>query len=92
MSNIFILKEGIIYTPPLADGCVDGTMRNWILKQENMIEKSLNQIDIEGADEVFISNAFSGIIAVNRVEDVVFPNFDYASKLQEKLISLSLDL
>ena len=91
-SNIFILKEGIIYTPPLADGCVDGTMRNWILKQENMIEKSLNQIDIEGADEVFISNAFSGIIAVNRVEDVVFPNFDYASKLQEKLISLSLDL
>ena len=91
-SNLFILKEGRVYTPPLTDGCVDGTMRNWVLKKENVIEKSLNKIDIKGADEVFITNAITGITAINRVEDFVFTNFDYASKLQEKLISLSSDL
>ncbi len=91
-SNIFILKEGRIYTPPLTDGCVDGTMRNWVLFQESVIEKSLNQIDVEGADEVFIANAISGIVAVNRVDDITYTTFNFASKLQKKLISSSLGL
>jgi branched-chain amino acid aminotransferase len=26
-SNIFIIREGVIYTPPLSEGCVDGAMR-----------------------------------------------------------------
>ena len=91
-SNIFILKEDKVYTPPLTDGCVDGTMRNWVLTKESVIEKSFNQIDVKGADEVFITNAINGIVAVNRVDDITFTTFNFASKLQEKLISSSLDL
>ena len=93
-SNIFILKEGKIYTPPLADGCVDGTMRNWVLSQESVIEKSINQIDIEGADEVFISNAISGIIPVEvvSIESTQIYANEFAQNLQEKLINLSLGL
>jgi len=91
-SNLFILKEGTIYTPPLSDGCVDGTLRKWIMTQEKVIEKSLNALDFKIADEAFITNSISGITAVSRVEDVPFTNSEYASKLQKKLISLSSDL
>lgn len=91
-SNLFILKEGRIYTPTLTDGCVDGTMRNWVLSQESVIEKSLNHIDIECADEVFLTNAISGITSINKIDNIRFTNFSYASKLQEKLISSSSDL
>ena len=91
-SNIFILKEDKVYTPPLTDGCVDGTMRNWVLLQESVIEKSLNQIDVEAADEVFIANAINGIVAINRVDDITYTTFNYAQNLQEKLISSSSDL
>jgi len=93
-SNLFILKEGRIYTPTLTDGCVDGTMRNWVLSQESVIEKSINQIDIEGADEVFISNAISGIIPVEvvSIESTQIYANEFAQNLQEKLINLSLGL
>ena len=91
-SNIFVVKAGVIYSPPLSDGCVDGTMRNWVLKQDNVIEKSLTINDIKGADQVFVANAIAGITAVNRVEEISFSDSTYANELQNKLISLSSDL
>lgn len=91
-SNIFIVKKGVVYSPPLSDGCVDGTMRNWIFSQENVIKKSLNILDVKEANEVFLSNAITGISGVNRVEEISFSDFTYASKLQNKLINLSSGL
>ena len=91
-SSLFIIKDNLIYTPLLSDGCIDGTMRSWVLDNENIIEKSLNLTDIKHSDEVFITNAITGITAVKLVEETVFTNFNYTDKLQSKLISLSLDL
>lgn len=94
-SNIFILKEEKIYTPPLSDGCVAGTMREWVMKIENVIEKSLNQIDIETADEVFITNALLGITSVKEIF-LESTTYEYkakkSSELQQTLINSSLDL
>ena len=88
-SSLFIIKGNVIYTPPLSDGCIDGTMRAWLLNNYKIIEKSLSLADIKQSDEVFISNALTGITAVTKVEESVFTNFNYANKLQNKLISLS---
>ena len=91
-SSLFIIKDNMIYTPPLIDGCIDGTMRAWVLSNENIIEKSLSLADIKQSDEVFITNAVTGITSVNGVEQTIFTDFNYADRLQNKLISLSLDL
>ena len=88
-SSLFIIKDNVIYTPPISDGCIDGTMRAWILNNYKLIEKSLSLTDIKQSDEVFITNALTGITAVKTVEESVFTNFNYANKLQNKLISLS---
>ena len=93
-SNIFILKSNKFYTPPITDGCVDGTMRKWILQEEKVIEKSLLISDINQADEVFLSNATKGITPVKIVSsnETIEYKTTTAKKLQEKLISLSLGL
>jgi len=91
-SNIFLVKNEVIYTPPITDGCVDGTMRKWVVQNINVIERSIDLTDIRGADEVFVTNAINGITAVGRVEETTFSNFDYSSKLQKQLINLSLGL
>ena len=93
-SNLFIIKQAIIYTPPLSEGCLDGTMRKWVLDQVNVIEKSLNLLDVQEADEVFTTNAISGIIPaeVISIETTKIYQTDFAQQLQEKLISLSLGL
>ena len=91
-SSLFIVKDNVIYTPPLSDGCIDGTMRTWVLNNNEVVEKSLSLADIIKSDEVFITNAITGITTVKGVEEAVFADFKYADKLQNKLINLSLGL
>ena len=93
-SNLFIIKQGIIYTPPLSEGCLDGTMRKWVLDQVSVVEKSLKSLDIKEANEVFSTNAISGITPVEVVSIATTKIYktDFAQQLQEKLISLSLGL
>ena len=88
-SSLFIVKDNLIYTPPISDGCIDGTMRAWVLSNHRVIEKSLSLADIKQSDEVFITNALTGITVVKGVEETVLTDFNYADKLQNKLISLS---
>ncbi len=67
-SNLFWIKDGIVYTPSIFSGCIDGVMRAVII---NNLEKSgliriietqgATQQDILDADEMFISNAIQGI-------------------------------
>jgi branched-subunit amino acid aminotransferase/4-amino-4-deoxychorismate lyase len=66
-SNIFLLKDRFILTPPLTDGPVAGIMRKQILRIADMLqyriynEKSLTEKNILDADEMFITNSISGI-------------------------------
>lgn len=65
-SNIFLVSNGVLYTPPLSDGCVGGTMRmNLInLALENRVtvyESSLTPQNILVADEVILTNAVQGV-------------------------------
>ncbi|MDX9695601.1 MAG: aminotransferase class IV [Bacteroidales bacterium] len=66
-SNIFLLKDKFILTPPLTDGPVAGIMRKQILKIADMLqyriynEKSLTEKNIIDADEMFLTNSITGI-------------------------------
>ena len=60
--NIFIVKNGQIYTPPLDSGCVAGTMRAFLLDNVEVNERDLEVKDLLEADEVFLTNALKGII------------------------------
>ncbi len=65
-SNIFIVSNGVLYTPTLEDGCIAGTMRMNVinLALENKIkvyECTLNPHNLLAADEMFLTNAVRGI-------------------------------
>ena len=86
-SNIFILKKGIVFTPPLLDGCVDGSMRNLLIniitQQYQISIKSINEDDINKCEELILSNAISGVRRVTNFNKVVFKE----RKFYEFLIS-----
>ena len=65
-----------------------------LLEQINVIEKSLKLLDIKEADEVFTTNAISGIIPVEVIsfETTKIYKTDFAQQLQERLINSSLGL
>lgn len=65
-SNLFIVCNGVLYTPSLSDGCLAGVMRMQVINValENKIkvyECSLTPQNLLVADEVFLTNASRGL-------------------------------
>ena len=91
-SNIFAVKNGVLYTPPVSDGCVDGVMRRKIIEiaQANKIavyEISVMQNVLLGADELFLTNTINGIRWVVAYKQKRYFN-DTSQRLTQKLNEL----
>jgi len=66
IANIFIVKDGIIQTPALTEGCISGVSRRYLLqclRQQGMPvqETALTMDDINQAQEMFLTNAAYGM-------------------------------
>ncbi len=64
--NLFIVSNGVLYTPSLADGCLGGVMRAQVINLSldsgiKVYECSLNPQNLLAADEVFFTNAVRGL-------------------------------
>jgi len=78
-SNLFIVKNGALYTPALTEGCVDGVMRKQIINiaQQNRIlcyEIPIVFNTMMNADEVFLTNAVHGIRWVEMYKTKTYTN------------------
>lgn len=65
-SNLFIVKDGSLITPPLSEGCVAGVMRSYLLNllEEKDIEYRMAPIQLEDlfqAQEIFLTDSIKGI-------------------------------
>ncbi|MCI0736796.1 MAG: aminotransferase class IV [Beijerinckiaceae bacterium] len=68
-ANLFAIRNGRLETPPVCDGALPGTMRALVLSLANevglaAVEHSLNVEDLAAADEVFVTNSISRVVAV----------------------------
>ena len=91
-SNIFILKDNVVITPDLSQGCVDGTMRNLIIdilkNNYKVLETKINVKDFALAKEVFISNSISGVKWVKQVEEFKYESSKVSSSIINSLNKL----
>jgi len=86
-SNIFIIKDSKIYTPNDDEGGINGVMRTVLIKLFKKIGLELHKVemtidDVTNADEVFISNASSGIKWIEK-----FGESTYTSKLSSMILA-----
>jgi branched-chain amino acid aminotransferase len=92
-SNLFIIKNNRIYTPPVSDGSVDGVFRNYlidILQKENYELKiqSISIDDLQHADEIFFCNAVRGIRWVDHLNSKKYNN-EITSKIFQLFVTQS---
>jgi branched-chain amino acid aminotransferase len=71
--NLFLLKGRQLLTPPLADGVLDGIVRHILLAKGGGIgldirEHSLDRVDLEAADGLFITNSLLGCVPIRRLD------------------------
>jgi len=87
-SNFFISSNGVLYTPPLSEGCVGGIMRMQVINlaiSNGMLvyENPIHIKHLLSADEIIITNAINGIRWVGQYKDK-----RYYNSLAEKLTNL----
>ncbi|MCC5824375.1 MAG: aminotransferase class IV [Planctomycetes bacterium] len=71
--NIFIIKDGVIYTPPSEAGILEGITRRFVMDTlcpacgVKVVEKHFDMPELLAADEVFLTGSAAEMIAVREV-------------------------
>jgi branched-chain amino acid aminotransferase len=73
ISNVFLVKDSQLYTPPITTPVLPGVARKKVceLAKQNsikLIEKDLLIDDVLGADEVFLTNVIMQVMPITKVE------------------------
>ena len=92
-SNIFLVRDGKVLTPPLSSGCLPGTMRHRVIAACEELgigvgELTLYQADLPGALEAFTSSAIRGVVPVSFIDEREMPDAIVAKRLALHLATL----
>lgn len=88
--NIFIVKNNVIKTPSIEEGCIKGITRKKVIdiieknSDYTLEETSISPFELQKADEVFITNAIVGIQPVTNYRKKEF-NTEIAEKIGKSL-------
>jgi len=73
--NIFIVKNGVIKTPPLTADILDGITRNSVIrliksKKRKLVEKNITVNELLKADEVFMTGTAAEVKSVTKINKI----------------------
>jgi branched-chain amino acid aminotransferase len=79
-SNIFLLLDNKLITPPLSEGCLAGTMRHTVIDLIKKLgytveEKGILERNLIESEEIFLTNAIQGVQWVGAYKDRRYFNF-----------------
>ncbi|MBM4103380.1 MAG: branched-chain-amino-acid transaminase [Planctomycetes bacterium] len=71
--NVFIVKNGVVYVPPIQAGSLEGITRQMVMRlaaKENLpvVEKNLTRFDLYVADEFFLTGTGAEVIGVVEID------------------------
>jgi len=72
--NIFIVRDDVISTPPISDGCLEGLTRNSLIELAldldiPVVEESLVRTDLYTADEVFFTGTAAELTPIASIDN-----------------------
>jgi len=72
-SNVFVVVDGVVRTPPLSSGCLAGVTRELVLEWcavdgVEVVEEALPLDVLEHADEVFLTSSIKDVFPVRAVD------------------------
>ena len=90
MSNLFIVKDQVIYTPEIKLSGIKGVMRQVIMQIAGLHNISIKEIIVSrdfvlAADELFLTNSVIGILPIVQLQDKSYPLGQLTQKLMVHL-------
>ena len=93
--NIFVVRDGILSTPPLSDGVLEGITRESVMILADDLEipclvESLTRSDLYVADEVFMTGSAAELTPIGSVDErVIGKPGDITKRLQDKFFEVA---
>ncbi|OON96213.1 MAG: branched-chain-amino-acid transaminase [Epulopiscium sp. Nele67-Bin005] len=90
--NVFVIKKGIIYTPPIHVGILDGITRNTVIELARemgytVIEREFTLFNVYTADELFLTGTAAEVIAVTSVDERIINDGTVGPITQKMLVA-----
>jgi branched-chain amino acid aminotransferase len=72
--NLFVVRDGVLMTPPTSDGVLEGITRDTVFQMAasmgvTVLERSLSRSDVTLADEAFYTGTAAEIVPIREVDD-----------------------
>jgi D-alanine transaminase len=72
-SNVFVVRGGVVRTPPLDRGILPGVTRRFVLdllegQSRPVFEEAISESDLRTADEIWLTSSTKEILAVTRLD------------------------
>ena len=93
--NIFVVKDGVLSTPPVASSILEGITRNTIIdlaREEGLevIERDIARGELYFADEVFVTGTAAEVCPINEIDDhEIGPPGPVTRQLQERFFRVT---
>jgi len=67
-TNVFLVLDGRLVTPPLSSGCLAGVTRELVLEVCDVVEEAIPFEALADADEVFVTSSIREVQAVDQLD------------------------
>lgn len=83
-TNVFFVKDGELFTPPVSSGLLPGILREYICGTYPVKECVIRPEEITEFDEMFLTNSLLGIMPVTNLDSFEFPSREKGRSLLEE--------
>ncbi|MGL4875485.1 MAG: aminotransferase class IV [Clostridium sp.] len=84
--NIFFVKDKKIYTPSVEEGLLNGTVRDFLIKECDVTLKNFKIKNLEFIDEIWVTNSIIGIMKIKSIEDYRFQKEESFLEVSKKYL------
>ena len=73
--NVFMLREGVLITPPVTDNILEGITRRTVIELAHnelglqVVERSIDRTEVFICEELFMTGTAAGITAVTKIDN-----------------------
>jgi branched-chain amino acid aminotransferase len=73
VANLFLVRDGVLMTPPATDGALEGITRATVIEVAAALgipvrEQTLGRYDVFAAEEAFLTGSGAGIVPVRSLD------------------------
>ena len=72
-TNVFLVVDGAVLTPPLSSGCLAGVTRELVMELADVVERDIDPAGFATADEAFLTSSTRDVSPISAVDGVELP-------------------